>query len=151
MMRVLAAALLIAGFAGPAHADVVEIEKIEAFLLQGQSGTLSADILHPDSAIGFWNVIIGEGGAAEGSDDVLVVVHFKRLKDEAVPSQTLFTVMDEFGKVIARSENFDLFFGNGDRAAKAFLLEKATCRSVKLEVKVNDKAASRQLPFECGE
>lgn len=150
-MRLLTAALLLVALAAPVRADVVEIARVEAFLVQGQSGTLSADILRPDSAIGFWNVVIGEGGAAEASEDVLVVIHFKRLKNEGMPSQTLFTATNEFGKVVQQSENFDLYFGDGNKAAKAFLLEKSTCRYVKIEVKVDDKTATRELPFECGE
>lgn len=147
----IAAVMLLASSVVPVRADVVEIERLEAFLVQGQSGTLSADILSSASTIGFWNVIVGEGSAAEASEDVLVVVHFRRLKNEGMPSQTLFTVSDEFGKVVLQRENFDLFFGDGAKAAKAFLLERATCRHVKLEVTINDRRASRELPFECGD
>jgi hypothetical protein len=150
-MRGTVAAVLLAGLAGAAWADTVEVQRIEVFLVQGHSGTLSADILPPKQTIGFWNTIIGEGGAGEGSEDVLVVVHYRRLKQTDLRSQTLFSATDEFGKLVLKRENFDLWFGDGEKAAKAFLLEQITCRHVKLEVSVDGKAERHELPFQCGE
>lgn len=151
LMRGVAVAWLLAALALPVKADTVEVQKVEAFLVQGHSGELSADIMPPKQTIGFWNTIIGEGGAGEGSEDVLVVVHYRRLKQTDLRSQTLFTVTDEFGKLVLKRENFDLWFGDGEKAAKAFLLEQITCRHVKLEVSVDGKAERHELPFQCGE
>lgn len=142
---------LVMGSATVATADEVEVAKAEAFLVQGHSGTLSANIMPPASTIDFWNTIIGEGGAGEGSNDVLLVVHFRRLKQSEKTDKISIRVTDEAGKLLLERKDVYLWFDEGAAAAKSVLLEDVGCTHLKISAAVGKKTSKFELPFACGE
>ena len=136
--------------AGHTFADHKKLTKAEAFLVLGHSGKLSRDILKPDQKeVGFWNVVTGEN-SPEPAEDVLVVLHFQRLDDSTEWEPIIFKVTDDFEKTVLEKENFDVWFDKEGRGAKAFMLERATCRNLKITVTAGKQVSVFKLPFECG-
>lgn len=150
-MRLSVALFALLAMAAPAAADDVELKKAEAFLVLSQSGKLTADIMPPAQTIGFWNTIAGGGGAREGGNDVLVVLHFHRLKQNADKHPLVFRVTDDKGRQLLQRKNFDLWYGGGTDASKAFLLEGVGCTYLKLDIGIGKKFYPYELPFACGE
>jgi len=153
MWLVFAAALAGAvAWSSAALADEVKVASIEAFLVYGQSGRLSPDIAGGNATIDFHNTVIGEGGAEEPADDVLVVVHFIRgATGGETPEISLRAVAHDSGNAIQERKNLTLAFVDGATAARSMLLADVTCTDVDVTVSVGKAQTGVNLPFTCGE
>jgi hypothetical protein len=141
------------------RADDIILDRMEAFYVENNTGKLSANIMPPSQYIDFWNTIIGEGGAVGGGGyDILLVAHFKSLKQEgnSPAIQVKVTNMDK-KKIILDRKNFFVSFdsyakqGAAADGSKAFFIEDTTCDHLKIDVTIAEKSWTYDLPFVCGE
>jgi hypothetical protein len=143
--------LSLAVVSSTAWAGDYKVESIEAFLVLGQSGKLSANLIVPTPPIDFWNTGIGEGGAGEWTSDLLVIGHFVRAP-EAGGTTAKITVRDhDSGKVLYERKAADLTFAEGASAAKAFVVNDIQCTNLDVAMSIGGDSRTVNLPFACGE
>jgi hypothetical protein len=132
--------------------DPMSVSKIEAFLIYGQSGKLSPDIAPPSQEIDFWNTMIGEGGAREWTEDILVIVHIEKISGDSSGGVISIKVVDHKSKKVLLSKlSAQVSFGETKTAAKAFTLENIQCTNLDIIIKAGKNSKTVNLPFACGE
>jgi hypothetical protein len=133
-------------------ADPIKVSKIEAFLIYGQSGKLSPDIAPPSHEIDFWNTMIGEGGAREWTEDILVVAHIEKLFGKQTAGEISIKAVDHNSKkVLLLKPKVQVSFGETKMAAKAFVLESIQCTNLDVTITAGKSIKTTNLPFVCGE
>jgi hypothetical protein len=152
MLKSLGVSIAFFTFVHAAQADEMRVASIEAFLVYGQTGKLSPNIAPPKHEIDFWNTIIGEGGAKEWSDDILLIAHIDKLSGKASTGEIAIKVIDHKSKkVLINRKKLSIGFSETKAAAKALLLEDLSCTNMDITVTVDKKSKTINLPFACGE
>ncbi len=129
----------------------IKLERIRVQLIYETSGTLSPDIA-PPADFSLWNIVIGEGSAAEPASDFLVGVELRTADDQANATTPLKVVVrDEDGKVLA-TRTFDAVFLDEHRAVRSLLVPNATCAGpVVIEASFGAQKLRTTMDFACGE
>lgn len=146
----LAAVVLAAAFATPAMAAGPAVEKIEARLFYQHSATLS-DNVAAAANVALWNTVIGEGGAAEPADDVLIVVTVKADPSTYVEAPLVIVVTGQDGRAVASRKIDGLLVGAEGRVARAIYLQDTTCEAITVDAMIGNSKIRETVPFACGE
>lgn len=150
--------MAVVALAATAHADTPPtIAKIEARYFYKETGRLSEDLLGRTPPIEGWNALIGEGGAEEYTDDILVTVEITTRGDTSDSSVSYeqpvtITATNCAGTILAsRRFNGGLTSHRGVER-KALWLPDATCAGeITITARLGVQRRSAKLVMGCGE
>jgi hypothetical protein len=141
--------------APPADANVAKpltVARVEARLYYAHSGTYSKVI---DDKMRFWNVIIGEGGAAEPSKSLRVDVVLKGEPGSFEPEAkvTIDVINAETGKMHTQQSTQTGVLSDKGEYHVTFLLQQTGCIPLRIVARVSTSPATQMasIPFRCGE
>jgi hypothetical protein len=155
--RILAVAAVLFLGAVPAQAadpasPVVALGKLEARLFYYQSGRLSDDLLAREEPFVGWNTVIGEGGADEAANDLLVVIGVSADGETFSDRPIELWVSDEDGKVLARRRFGSVLTGNNGAAKLPLWLNDVGCAGeITMRAKMGGEERTATLGLHCGE
>jgi hypothetical protein len=134
-------------------ASALQVNRVEAFLVSGQTGKLSANIIDPKQPMTLWNTIIGEGDAGEPANDVLVVVHVQKPPQEAeLPTLSLKAMSRTDQTMLGERKDVYVPFLDQNLGTAVMMLHDVTCIDLDIQVLIADKIIhTAQIPFACGE
>ncbi len=96
--------------------------------------------------------MIGEGGAKEWTQDILVVAHLEKISGKTSDTNIAIKVWDHnTKKVLLQRSKAEVSFAETKKAAKAFTLENIQCTNLDITVSADKTSQSINLPFACGE
>ena len=146
------ACMLVIVLSGIAHADTVRVSLVEVRLVYAHSGELSENVADPNRQFALWNTVIGEGDAKEPANDVLVLVHFERIKDkQQVPPISIAAYGPGTSKPFEIRRNLAPAFIDGTLAVEAMLLHGVTCGEFDVVAKIGKSKTTTRMKFPCGE
>jgi hypothetical protein len=134
-----------------AAADEMRVASIEAFLVYGYSGKISANIADLNGNFSFWNSIINDADGQEPADDVLIIAHFEKTGDGRSEQVSITAREKVTSKLLDTRKNLAPSFINGKIAAQSLLLHHIGCTNFDVIVSVGKVKKSINLPFKCGE
>jgi hypothetical protein len=138
--------------AAPFATTATVVARVETRLYYHHSGTFSPLI---DDKMTFWNVIIGEGGAAEPSSAVRVDVVLKGAPGSFDPKTRIaLTVSNaENGKVVSKQTAESGVLSDKGEYHAIFLLQRTGCIPLKITARIEGSPVERamSIPFRCGE
>ncbi len=139
----------------PTEAKVAKpltVARVEARLYYAHSGTYSKVI---DDKMRFWNVIIGEGGAAEPSKSLRIDVMLKGEPGSFEPTAmiTIDVINAETGKTHTQQSTQTGVLSDKGEYHATFLLQQTGCIPLKIVARVSTSPATQtiSIPFRCGE
>lgn len=128
------------------------VARVEARLYYAHSGTYSKVI---DDKMKFWNVIIGEGGAAEPSKALRVDVMLKGEPGSLEPAAVVAidAINAETGKMHAQQSTQTGVLSDTGEYHVTFLLQQTGCIPLRIVARVTTSPATQtvSIPFRCGE
>jgi hypothetical protein len=153
LAALIAASLLMVSAGADARAPAqVKLADIRIQFLYGTSGSLSEDLTKtPDFAI--WNTIIGEGGAKEPADDLLVSAVLTSPETEVNTGPLTLTVYTAEGKpkVLGRHVFTGALMQHG-QVVQSMLLHDATCAGlITVEATYGRQRRTAKIDMACGE
>jgi hypothetical protein len=145
------AALAPDGFDAPAS---VELDRIEAHLFYKGTGRLSADLLNHAEEFAGWNTIIGEGGAEELADDLVVAARLTSLDgtEKYVAGPVVLAVRNSKGEVVGSRAWKGVLVSKGGAVDLPLWLNDVGCAGeLKFTARYNGKTKTGHLALDCGE
>lgn len=143
--------------AGQPVTPQLKITAIEARLFYGYSGKLSDDLFKRNPPFAGWNTIIGEGGAGEPADDLLVSVRVEPLVKPAgnegiFSAQPVVVTATANGKVVAKRTFTGTLTNEAGVSWKGLYLRDIACSgTLKIEAAAGRQRKVATLQFNCGE
>jgi hypothetical protein len=155
MIRI-AAALMLAPLAAPAGGQApaardsdFAVTDIRVRLLYEQSGALSQD-LTADPDFTAWNIVIGEGSAAENANDLLVTAVIGGPGPHNLEAPLVITVRDGDGKRVATRRIEGLLAER--ETHRSLLLTDAGCAgTLRVTVELGASRRMEEIALPCGE
>ena len=138
---------LIAATSQPA----IRLTDIQMHLFYEASGRLSPDLTQKTDFAG-WNVIIGEGSAAEPANDLLVTAELETAGEAFVKTPLRIAVTSAKGKALASRLCKTFLIPKGGRVYLPVWIRDAGCiGEVKVDVRFGAQHRSETLELQCGE
>lgn len=132
--------------------DRVEVVGIQARFVNRHSGTLSDDIMRP--GFNAWNTLIGEGGATEPADDVLVLVQLASPSNQETYAKQVVDVVatGPGGRALAHRRFDSILTGDDGRTTVSLMVQDATCvGDLRIVVTNGASRMERTVSLPCGE
>lgn len=142
------AALALAPGAQAKPSDAVRLDGLRAQFLYQTTGALSEDLLQTPS-FAIWNTVIGEGGAKEPAQDILVSAVLKSGNAEDLTGKLTLAVIS--GRKLLSRHTFHGGLMKHGQLVQSILLHDATCGTIRIEARYGTQRKAATLDMPCGE
>lgn len=128
-----------------------QVEQIKVQLYYSLTGRLSVDIANDPDFMG-WNTIIGEGGAEEPADDMLVSVRVTGDPHTGKHAPLKIVAKNGKGKIIdQRTVKAILFGSNGTAWVPMWLRDVGCVGRLNITVSMGKSVKTQTIDLHCGE
>jgi hypothetical protein len=132
----------------------VDLDRVEAHLFYKGTGRLSGDLLNRAEEFAGWNTIIGEGGAEEPADDLVVAARLTSHDgtEKYVAGPVVLAVRNSKGKIVgSRTWRGVLVSKDGAVVLPLWLNDVGCAGDLRFTARYNGKTKTGHLALDCGE